>query len=192
MIFPHLMHVFHNQAGFSNGHFGGASEQPSAGSSSTARGRSGAVAARSAYALSGAGLPSIPHHNSLMLKRGELGIEWKRPEVAAVNPGIPQIYLSLPPASLSLYPLSPPFSGAFVATVTNLDNGTSTHINLSGQGKFNAATGVLSGSYVLEIPELDVDHRPSHRPRNPSSRVGSAGRRVFAYCLAGTTARRGR
>ena len=38
-------------------------------------------------------------------------------------------------------------SGAFVATVTNLDNGTLTHINLSGQGKFDAATGVFVSTW---------------------------------------------
>lgn len=45
-------------------------------------------------------------------------------------------------------------SGAFVATVTNLDNGTSTHINLSGQGMFDASTGdfVSTGGTILIDP----------------------------------------
>jgi hypothetical protein len=31
----------------------------------------------------------------------------------------------------------------------------------------SSKTAWLSGSYVPEIPEMDLDHRPRHRPRNP-------------------------
>jgi hypothetical protein len=54
-------------------------------------------------------------------------------------------------------------SGAFVATVTNLDNGTSTHINLSGQGKFDAATGVFvstGGTILIDPGALLYVHGP--------------------------------
>lgn len=54
-------------------------------------------------------------------------------------------------------------SGPFVATVTNLDNGTSTHINLSGQGKFDAATDVFvstGGTILIDPGALLYVHGP--------------------------------
>lgn len=54
-------------------------------------------------------------------------------------------------------------SGAFVATVTNLDNGTSTHINLSGQGMFDASTGVFvsnGGTILIDPGSLLYVHGP--------------------------------
>jgi hypothetical protein len=53
--------------------------------------------------------------------------------------------------------------GPFVATVTNLDSGKSTHINLSGQGMFDAATNVFvstGGTILIEPGSLLYVHGP--------------------------------
>jgi hypothetical protein len=54
-------------------------------------------------------------------------------------------------------------AGPFVATVTNLDNGNSTHINLSGQGMFDSSTGVFvstGGTILIDSGALLYVHGP--------------------------------
>jgi hypothetical protein len=54
-------------------------------------------------------------------------------------------------------------AGPFVATVTNLDSGKSTHINLSGQGRFDAATNVFvstGGTILIDPGSLLYVHGP--------------------------------
>jgi hypothetical protein len=54
-------------------------------------------------------------------------------------------------------------AGPFVATLTNQDNGKSTHINLSGQGRFDAATGTFvstGGTILIDPGSLLYVHGP--------------------------------
>ena len=67
-------------------------------------------------------------------------------------------------------------SGAFVATVTNLDNGTSTHINLSGQRKFDAATGV----YRLDRGTILIDTGAPLYVHGPIVFDASGGRTIIS------------
>lgn len=54
-------------------------------------------------------------------------------------------------------------AGPFVATVTNLDSGKSTHINVSGQAMFDASTNVFvttGGTILIDPGSLLYVHGP--------------------------------
>jgi len=54
-------------------------------------------------------------------------------------------------------------AGSFVATLTNLDSGRSTHVNLSGQGKFDASTDTFvstGGTILIDPGSLLYVHGP--------------------------------
>jgi hypothetical protein len=54
-------------------------------------------------------------------------------------------------------------AGSFVATATNLDSGKSTHINLSGQGRFDASTDTFvstGGTILIDPGSLLYVHGP--------------------------------
>jgi hypothetical protein len=79
-------------------------------------------------------------------------------------------------------------SGRYVATVTNLDNGTSTHINLSGQGMFDASTGVFvsnGGTILIDPGSLLYVHGPIVFDASGGRTIISASVRDMCAVLSG-------